>query len=81
MKGKKLSIEMITKLIPSWKGKSVNIQSINKGITNINFKVLVDENAYFLTVPDSNSQLLNIDFSNSKSSCTSGSSKYTEADF
>ena len=59
-----LSIEMLTRLIPSWKGKSVNIQSINKGITNINFKVLVDENAYFLTVPDSNSQLLNIDFSN-----------------
>ena len=64
MKGKKLSIEMITKLIPSWKGKSVNIQSINNGITNINFKVLVDEKAFFLTVPDSNSQLLNIDFSN-----------------
>ena len=64
MKGKKLSIEMITKLIPSWKGKSVNIQSINNGITNINFKVLVDEKAFFLTVPDSDSQLLNIDFSN-----------------
>ena len=64
MKGKKLSIEMITKLIPSWKGKSINIQSINNGITNINFKVLVDEKAFFLTVPDSDSQLLNIDFSN-----------------
>ena len=64
MKEKKLSIEMITKLIPSWKEKSVNIQSINNGITNINFKVLVDEKAFFLTVPDSDSQLLNIDFSN-----------------
>ena len=59
-----LSVEMLTRLIPSWKGKSVKIQSINKGITNFNFKVFVDENAYFLTVPDNNSQLLNIDFSN-----------------
>jgi len=59
-----VSIEMLTRLIPSWKGKSVNIQSINNGITNINFKVLVDEKAFFLTVPDSNSQLLNINFFN-----------------
>ena len=64
MKEKKLFIEMITKLIPSWKEKSINIQSIKNGITNINFKVLVDEKAFFLTVPDSDSQLLNIDFSN-----------------
>jgi len=54
----------ITRLISAWKGKSVMISLINKGISNINFKVIVDGEAFFLSIPGSDSKLLNIDFTN-----------------
>ncbi|SVB45730.1 uncharacterized protein METZ01_LOCUS198584, partial [marine metagenome] len=43
------NLEKITRLIPAWKGKSVMISRINKGITNNNFKVIVDGEAFFLS--------------------------------
>lgn len=58
------NLEKITRLISAWKGKSVMISLINKGITNINFKVIVDGEAFFLSIPGSDSKLLNIDFTN-----------------
>ena len=45
-------------------GKSVTINRINKGITNNNFKVIVDGKAFFLSIPGTDSKLLNIDFTN-----------------
>ena len=58
------NLEKITRLIPAWKGKSVMISLINKGITNNNFKVIVDGEAFFLSIPGTDSKLLNIDFTN-----------------
>ncbi len=45
-------------------GKSFTLNRINKGITNNNFKVIVDGKAFFISIPGTNSKLLNIDFKN-----------------
>ena len=51
-------------MIPEWKEKLIKVDPINRGITNINFKVNVDKRVFFLSMPDSNSELLNIDYGN-----------------
>ena len=58
----KLSIDRLTKLIPEWNGKSIKVNQINSGITNINFEVIVGKKSFFLSIPDS--ELLNIDYKN-----------------
>ena len=60
----KSSINKLIKLIPEWNGKSIKVNPINSGITNINFEVIVDEKSFFLSMPSSNSELLNIDYKN-----------------
>jgi len=60
----KLTIDRLIKLIPEWKGKFIKVNPINSGITNINFKVNVDKRVFFLSMPDSDSELLNIDYRN-----------------
>ena len=60
----KLSIDRLIKLIPEWNGKLINVNPINSGITNINFEVIVDKKSFFLSMPSSNSELLNIDYRN-----------------
>ncbi len=59
-----LPINRLKKLIPEWNEKKITINPINSGITNINFKVTVDKRVFFLSIPDSNSELLNIDYEN-----------------
>ena len=54
------SIDKLIKLIPEWNGKSIKVNPINSGITNINFEVIVDKKSFFLSMPDS--ELLNIDY-------------------
>jgi len=60
----KLSIDRLIKLIPEWNKKLIKIKPINGGITNINFEVTVDKKSFFLSMPSSNSELLNIDYGN-----------------
>ena len=60
----KLSIDRLIKLIPEWKGKLIKVNPINNGITNINFEVIVGKKSFFLSMPSSNSELLNIDYRN-----------------
>ena len=60
----KLSIDRLIKLIPEWNGKLIKVNPINSGITNINFEVIVGKKLFFLSMPYSNSELLNIDYGN-----------------
>ena len=60
----KLSIDRLIKLIPEWKGKLIKVNPINSGITNINFEVIAGKKSFFLSMPSSNSELLNIDYRN-----------------
>ena len=58
----KLSIDRLIKLIPEWNDKSIKVDQINRGITNINFEITVGKKSFFLSMPDSES--LNIDYEN-----------------
>ena len=60
----KSSIYRLIKLIPEWNGKSINVNPIDSCITNFNFEVIVDGKSFFLSVPSSNSELLDIDYKN-----------------
>ena len=60
----KSSIDRLIKLIPEWNGKLIKVNPINSGITNINFEVIVGKKSFFLSMPSSNSELLNIDYKN-----------------
>ena len=60
----KSSVNRLIKLIPEWDGKLIKVKSINDGITNINYRVIVDKKSFFLSIPSSNSELLNIDYKN-----------------
>ena len=60
----KLSIDRLIKLIPEWNGKLIKVNPINSGITNINFEVTVGKKIFFLSMPYSNVELLNIDYRN-----------------
>ena len=60
----KLSIDRLIKLIPEWRGKLIKVNPIDSGITNINFEVIVGKKSFFLSMPSSNSELLNIDYKN-----------------
>ena len=60
----KSSINRLIKFIPEWDGKSIKVNPINDGITNINYEVIVDKKSFFLSIPSTNSELLNIDYKN-----------------
>jgi thiamine kinase-like enzyme len=55
------SIEEIVSKITEWNGKQVSIQALAGGLTNSNFKVMVDEVPYFVRVPGESTDLLAID--------------------
>ena len=61
---KEKKIENIINSVPEWIGKSCTIKSMNHGMTNRNYKVIVDNEAFFLSILTPDSNLLNIDSTN-----------------
>jgi thiamine kinase-like enzyme len=57
-------IEEITAKVEDWKGKDVSIQLLSGGLTNTNYKVLVDGKPFFVRVPGEGTELLAIDRNN-----------------
>lgn len=57
-------IEDVVAKIEDWKGRDVSVHPLSGGLTNTNFKVLVDEQAYFVRVPGASTELLAIDRNN-----------------
>jgi len=55
--------EIVSK-IEEWKGRQVSIQELSGGLTNTNFKVLVDGVSFFVRVPGESTDLLAIDRNN-----------------
>ncbi len=52
--------EVISRIL-DWKGKSISIQPIAGGLTNLNYKVLVDGKPYFVRIPGEKTELLAVD--------------------
>jgi thiamine kinase-like enzyme len=57
-------IEEAVAKIEDWKGKKISIQPLSGGLTNTNFRVIVDETPYFIRVPGESTELLAIDRNN-----------------
>lgn len=57
-------IEEAVSKIEDWKNKNISIQPLSGGLTNINFKVEVDDTPYFVRVPGESTDLLAIDRNN-----------------
>lgn len=57
-------IDEIIAKIPNWQGRKVSIQPLSGGLTNTNYKVVVDETPYFVRVPGESTELLAIDRAN-----------------
>ncbi len=57
-------IEDVIAKIPGWKGKPVSIRPVAGGLTNSNYKVIVDGVAYFVRIPGEKTELLAVDRQN-----------------
>ncbi len=58
------TINEIVKLVPAWQGKEVSIEPLSGGLTNNNFKIIVDGSSFFVSLSGHNSQLLGVDWYN-----------------
>jgi thiamine kinase-like enzyme len=69
-------IEEIVSKIEDWKGRSISIEPLSGGLTNSNFRVVVDGTPYFIRVPGESTELLAIDrtneYYNSKTAAEAG---------
>ena len=57
-------IEKVVSEIEDWQGKDISIQPLSGGLTNSNFRVIVDGTPYFIRVPGESTELLAIDRNN-----------------
>jgi len=54
-------IDQIVSEIEDWRGKSISIQALSGGLTNSNYKVIVDGTPFFVRVPGASTELLAVD--------------------
>ena len=57
-------IEEVVAKLDDWKGKDISIQHLSGGLTNTNYKVMVDGTPFFIRVPGEGTELLAIDRNN-----------------
>jgi thiamine kinase-like enzyme len=57
-------IEEVVAKVSDWQGRDVQIQLLSGGLTNTNYKVLVDGKPFFIRVPGEGTELLAIDRNN-----------------
>jgi thiamine kinase-like enzyme len=69
-------IEEVVAKISDWQGRDVQIELLSGGLTNTNYKVLVDGKPFFIRVPGAGTELLAIDrnneYHNSKAAADAG---------
>lgn len=57
-------IEEVVSKVDDWRGRDVSIQHLSGGLTNTNYKVMVDGRPFFIRVPGEGTELLSIDRNN-----------------
>ncbi len=58
------SIEDVIAAIPAWAGRHVQAERVPAGLTNTNYRVVVDGTAYFVRIPGTATELLAVDRGN-----------------
>jgi thiamine kinase-like enzyme len=59
-------IDQVVLGVRDWNGKQVKVEALSGGLTNTNFKVLVDGKPFFLRVPGESTELLAVDRENER---------------
>ncbi len=59
-----ITIEEVVKKVDAWQGKPLDIQTMSGGITNENYRVNVDEQPYFVSIPGAGTEFLAVDREN-----------------
>lgn len=57
-------IDEVVAKVDDWKNKEIKIEQLSGGLTNTNYKVLVNEKPFFVRVPGESTELLAIDRTN-----------------
>jgi thiamine kinase-like enzyme len=57
-------IEQVVAKVDDWKNKEIKIEQLSGGLTNTNYKVLINEKTFFVRVPGQSTELLAIDRNN-----------------
>jgi len=57
-------IDEVVAKINDWRGRSISVQPLSGGLTNTNYKVVVDGIPYFVRVPGESTELLAVDRKN-----------------
>lgn len=57
-------IDEIVSKIEDWQGKYISIQTVLGGLTNTNYKVIVEETPFFVRIPGTGTELLAVDRNN-----------------
>jgi thiamine kinase-like enzyme len=60
------TIEQVIDAIPAWTGRAVQAEPIASGLTNRNWKVSVDDEAFFVRIPGEATELLAVDRANER---------------
>ena len=59
-----ITIEEVVQKIDDWRNKQVEIQEMTGGLTNKNFRVDVEGQAFFVRIPGADTELLAVDRDN-----------------
>lgn len=59
-----ITIDEAVELVPEWHGKDISIELHSGGITNRNYKVVVNGSLFFVSISGNNSRLLGVDWHN-----------------
>jgi thiamine kinase-like enzyme len=57
-------IDEIVSKIEDWQGKNISIQTVSGGLTNTNYKVIVEQTPFFIRLPGTSTELLAVDRKN-----------------
>ncbi len=71
-----VEIEQVIQKISAWKGKPYEVQPLSGGLTNTNYKVIVDGQPFFVRIPGESTELLAVDrrneYENTKAAAQAG---------
>ena len=59
-----ISIEEVVQCIPDWQGRQLLVSPLSGGLTNTNYRVVVDGTSYVVRIPGANTELLAVDRAN-----------------
>jgi thiamine kinase-like enzyme len=62
--GKSATVEEVIDRIDAWRGRAVRIQPLTNGLTNANYRIDVDGQAFVVRIPGASTELLAIDRAN-----------------